>query len=143
MYQFFSGINKSCRKWLLAGVFIVSFIGFGYYVDLYFIHYQKSAQLDWGGQCKQLTSAIENYAPHYDAVILDKNVPCIPAYFSFYIPTIPVKYAPVTWHKSEAEQNKKYLYIRPYYGNPKPDKLVRNIYLSNKQKDIFVQIFKL
>jgi hypothetical protein len=141
--QVLTNIKKEKLKFMIGIIMFMSVIGFGYYVDYYFVHYPKEAQIDWGGQCKQLTTSIKNYAPKYDAIIVDKNVLCIPDYFSFYIPEIRVQYVSSTWKKDPKDEKKKFLYVRPYYGNPKPDKILENIYLTNRQHDVFAQIYKL
>ena len=141
--QVLTNFKKEKLKFMVGIISFMSVAGFVYYVDYYFVHYPVEAQIDWGGQCKQLTTIIKNDAPKYDAIIVDKNVLCIPDYFSFYIPEVRVQYVSSTWKNDPKDEKKRFLYVRPYYGNPKPDKILENVYLTNRQRDIFAQIYKL
>jgi len=124
----------------MATFVAVSFI---YFIDYYFIHYPRESQIDWGGACKQAAYQIQKDAAVYKHIVVDKNLDCIPEYFSFYIPLVSVQFVSPSWDKPESWKNQKVLYVRPFYGNDNPEYLLKNIRIQNVNQDIFAQFYSL
>jgi 4-amino-4-deoxy-L-arabinose transferase-like glycosyltransferase len=142
IYQIYIQRNK-LTKLLFVITTIFALVSFVYFLDYYFIQYPKESLIDWGAECKLITSQIKQESNKYSHIVIDKNLGCIPEYFSFYIPSIPLEYANPSWEKPAAWNNQKVLYVRPFYGKAKPDKLEENIYLTNINHDIFAQFYNL
>lgn len=132
------------KKWIRATLVLIgifAMIEIGYYFHYYYVNYSKEALLDWGGSCKAVAQSARQL--QYQHIVVDSNLNCIPDYFLFYTPTMKVTYVNTSWTKPKAWKNAKTLYIRPYYGNPKPANLVETIYLPNINHDIFAQFISL
>lgn len=129
------------KKYLIFALLICICIEFIYYLHFYYQMYKNTAILDWGGPCKTVAEKIKIEQKRFPLTIIDKNLDCANA-FIFYIPDIPLQYVDVTWYKSQNEKQ-PILYVRPFYGNKNPDNLMYNIYLPNRQRDIFAQFYKL
>jgi len=142
IYQIYIQRNK-WTKFIFAATAAFVLISFVYFLDYYFVQYPKESQIDWGSGCKQITSQIQKNSTRYNYIVVDKNLNCIPEYFSFYVPSIPLKYVDSSWMKPTAWKDKKVLYARPFYGNNKPENLEENIYIANVNHDIFAQLYKL
>lgn len=142
IYQIYILRNK-WRKFIFFTAAVIVLVSFVYFLDYYFVQYPKESLIDWGGECKQISYQIQKDSVRYDYIIVDKNLGCIPEYFSFYIPSISLKYVNASWLKPETWKNKKVLYVRPFYGNDKPENLEENIYLTNVNHDIFAQFYSL
>lgn len=140
LYQFLLQKGKWLKPFLLT-VLLFALVEFAYYIHYYYIHYPQEALLDWGGGCKSVAMQIQKEQKQFQHVVIDKNVDCVSDYFTFYIPQIPVLYVEPGWAKPKTWG--KTLYIRPFYGNKKPDGLVRDITLPNLNHDIFVQFYTL
>jgi len=142
LYHIFT-LKKPWGKFIIALTVFFVIAESCYFLDYYFIHYPKTALIDWGGQCKQVAQDIQTESSHYKYIVVDRNSDCIPEYFMFYIPTIPLVYADAEWRQPSTWKNKTFLYVRPFYGNIHPNNLIYNVYLSNTDHDIFVQFLRL
>jgi 4-amino-4-deoxy-L-arabinose transferase-like glycosyltransferase len=131
------------RKFVFVVVSAIVAVSFIYFLDYYFVQYPKESQIDWGGACKQVAYEIQKDSTTYSHIVVDKNLGCIPEYFSFYIPSIPLSYVGTSWIKPKTWENQKVLYVRPFYGNSEPANLEKNIRLTNVDRDIFAQLYSL
>jgi 4-amino-4-deoxy-L-arabinose transferase-like glycosyltransferase len=141
IYQVFT-LKKTWTKFLLMTTIVAVILSFTYFLDYYFVQYPKESQIDWGSGCKQITYQLEEDYSKYDTIIVDKNLGCVPEYFSFYVPFIPVEFVGESWVPDKSK-NKKVLYIRPFYGKNNPENLEENVYIKNVNHDIFAQFYSL
>lgn len=140
VYQLLLQKSKWIHPFFLSTIFIAVVL-FAYYMHFYHNHYVQEGLLDWGGPCKRVARSIAREKTHVDGIYIDKNLPCIPEYFAFYIPETPLIRVDVRWVKPASLGNKKILYVRPYYGKRLPEHLFTNIYLPGLRSDIFAQLF--
>ncbi|HSX09908.1 MAG TPA: glycosyltransferase family 39 protein [Candidatus Saccharimonadales bacterium] len=142
LYYIFT-LKKPWKKFIIGLTIFFVLAEFCYFVDYYFIHYPKTALIDWGGECKEVVYDIQKESNRYNHIVVDRNIDCIPEYFMFYIPTTHIVYADPDWREPSSWKNKPVLYVRPFYGNKHPDHLMYNVYLPNINHDIFAQFIKL
>lgn len=143
IYQIFLQKNKWVR-YACFGIGVFALIEFVYYLNYYYVNYPKEALIDWGGACKEVALDTQKEKMlGYRHIVVDKNLDCLPEYFMFYIPHVPIIYATADWKKPSAWKNEKTLYIRPFYGSAHPENLLKNITLPNINHDIFAQLYTL
>lgn len=128
-------------KWIIAGITIVFIcLQMVYFIDYYFVHYPRQAIIDWGGGCKAVAQNIAKENAKYQQIIIDEKINCIPDYFSFYIPKIPVIYSSKPF--SIRIDNKKTLVISSTKQDKKGNHLY-DIHLVNLNKDTFAEFWSL
>jgi 4-amino-4-deoxy-L-arabinose transferase-like glycosyltransferase len=142
IYQIYLQKNKWIR-FIFVITAVLALVSFVYFLNYYFVQYPKESQIDWGGGCKQIAYQIQKDLPRYDYVVVDNNLGCVHEYFSFYIPSVNINYVGASWLKPKSWGTKKVLYVRPFYGNNKPENLEKNIYIANVNHDVFAQFYNL
>jgi 4-amino-4-deoxy-L-arabinose transferase-like glycosyltransferase len=142
LYQVYIQRNR-LTKFILLITIISIILSFAYFLDYYYVQYPKESQIDWGSGCKQVAYQLKQNYTKYDNIVIDKNLGCVPEYYSFYVPSATVQFVGGSWVKPKTPENKKVLYIRPFYGNNKPENLEENVYLGNVNHDIFAQFYSL
>jgi hypothetical protein len=138
----FEKLKKTRVIFVTALVFIGAF-SFIYYMHMYYTHYPKTNIIDWGGGYKQVVKKAESHKKDYDLVVVDKYLNLAPYYFAFYSNSITPVMVASSWEKSKMSQNKKILYIRPYYGRNTTKNLVDTVYLPTQNNDVFAQFWGL
>jgi hypothetical protein len=129
IYTVFSSI-KNRKRWILIGVLLFVFcIESTLYLHKYYTHYPVVNALDWGAG--------------YKHIVVDKTLHFAPVYFHFYAPDMKVTYVDVDWRKPKDWENKKVLYIRPFYGNRNEKQSIDQVYLPGPNMDIFTQFWKI
>lgn len=131
------------RTILIAIIGIIAIYEFSFYLHFYYIHYPKVNQLDWGAGYKQLvlTTAQQKTYKH---IVIDNTLELLkfaPVYFHFYEPSLNITMISPSWKKPKSWGNDSILYIRPYYGQKQNENLIKNIYLTNPNNDIFAQLW--
>lgn len=126
-------------KWTKAIVLLtVLFIGleFIFYLHYYYIHYPKQALIDWGASCKEVAQKALVESQKGENIIIDKSVPCIGEYFTFYSPNLNLVSGPNENTIIITSPNNK-------NKDKKPGVLLYTVYLPNLNHDIFAQFWRL
>jgi 4-amino-4-deoxy-L-arabinose transferase-like glycosyltransferase len=139
---FFEKIKK-LRKGIIALLGMIVFYEFIIYAHFYYFHYPNVNALDWGAGYKEMAEKTISYKKNYDYIVIDKNLNYAQIYFKFYDETVEYDYVDVSWVKPKKWENKKVLYIRPFYGQRSNPDIIENVYLPGPNKDIFAQFWRL
>lgn len=134
--------KKLLRTLVFLGTFLIAIVQVGYYLDYYYIHYPKTAQMDWGGSCKEVAQNLASVRNQYSAIYIDSNLMCVSEYFLFYTPQIAVRYVGFN-QVTKLKNDQQILFIKPKNKEIPPGQLIDNIYLQNLNHDVFAQFWKL
>lgn len=127
-------------KIFIALTICLALTEFGYYLHYYYTIYPGESLIDWGGSCKAVVQEAlkEQQVGH---IIVDPTL-CVPEYFLFYSPNLPVVFStsiqkPPQWERDSV------LLIKNKDKRMPNGQLVKNIYLPNLNHDVFAQFWKL
>lgn len=134
--------KKPWVKFVFLATIFVAIIEFTYYMHYYYVHYPKEAIIDWGGGCKQVAEKILMEKNNFSEIVIDNHLGCIPEYFSFYIPQIPIRYINPTGEIIK-NNNGKTLYVRPFYGPTNSSQAFYKVILPNSNHDTFAIFWKI
>ena len=134
--------KKAWIRYLLIGIGIFAIVEIAYYLNYYYVNYPKEALIDWGGACKETALAMQQEGRVFRRIAIDTNLGCIREYFLFFSPQSSPLYVAPSWQEPTAWKGQT-LFVRPNYGNPKPENLIENIYLPNINHDVFAQLLKI
>lgn len=140
---FFIQSLKRFKLLLLLFIGLVACYEFFFYLHFYYVHYPNVNQLDWGAGYKQLVITTAQEQKKYKYIIVDKVLNYAPIYFNFYDKNISFSMIASTWKEPRAWNKQSVLYIRPYYGTVQGKNLIKNIYLTNNNHDIFAQLWEI
>ncbi len=134
---------KRLRLFLFFGVVVLAAFEFIFYSHYYYVHYPLINAKDWGSGYKEIVIDSEKLRSDYDYVIIDKNLNFAPIYFEFYSDNPVPQMVEVSWSKPKVWQDKKVLYIRPFYGPTTSPEMIHEIYLDKNNKEVVSQFWKL
>ena len=121
---------------------IIAIVQFVYYLDYYYIHYPKTALMDWGGSCKKLVKKVSDQQTKFKTIFIDTSLLCIHEYFSFYSPKVTVNYIAFN-DLAKIKNNHSVLFVKPKNNNIPQGKLIDKVYLPNLNHDVFGELWKL
>jgi hypothetical protein len=123
-------------------VFIFGIYEFFSYLHIYYVHYPKTNELDWGAAYKEVIADINTQKSSYQYIVIDRNIGLTEEYIHFYSTGINPIYVGRGWIKPASWDDKKVLYVRSY-GVQTPAVFIKTIYLKNGNKNGFVTLWQI
>jgi len=113
------------------------------YFHFYYAHYPQTNISDWGGEFKQVVLKTGRLQGEYKRIVVDYNLGTgTLAYFKYYNNTLKPIFVDSSWQKP-ADWNYPILYVHPDYGKNNPGKFIYNVFLENRNNDIFAQFWEI
>lgn len=135
--------NQKIGKKIIAMLTLVAVYEIFLYSHYYYHHYPRVNNYDWGSGYRQMVETTKFYKSKYDEIVIDQNLKFAPLYFKFYEEDIKYSFVPVTWNKPEEWKDKKVLYVRPFYGDVRKEKIFYNLTFNDRNKTIYGQFWEL